>query len=62
MSEKPQNPVDAGKATRAARLAKELRANLARRKAQTRSRADAGQGPGDRGTGEANNDNKGQDS
>ena len=62
MSEKPQNPVDADKATRAARLAKELRANLARRKAQTRSRAKAGQGPDDRGMGAPNNDNKGQDS
>ncbi|WP_372841796.1 hypothetical protein [Phaeovulum sp.] len=62
MSETPQNPADAAKATRAARLAKELRANLARRKAQSRSRAEAGQGADTMGAGPQDNKNKGQDS
>jgi hypothetical protein len=38
MTKKEPNPAAEGKAARAARLAAELRANLAKRKAQTRER------------------------
>jgi hypothetical protein len=41
MNSKASPPAAQGKAARAARLAAELRANLARRKAQVRGRAEA---------------------
>ncbi|MBW6507770.1 MAG: hypothetical protein K0B00_13645 [Rhodobacteraceae bacterium] len=57
MNGKAPTPAAQGKAAREARLAAELRANLARRKAQARGRAaTAADNDND------DNDNKGQDS
>lgn len=59
MSDKPRTHAADGKAVRAARLAAELRANLLRRKAQARGRADE---RAEGAAAKADNDNKRQDS